>query len=324
MSDDPPKGKAVAYHRPARYAAMVAIGYVLAATFYIYYSDYLAAQAAPGLMQLAVIQRIKGLAYVAATGALLFLFAWHLYRRIYTAAGALMETQQALLDSERRATAGVLCLSVAHDSNNLLQVLVSNAYLLERQAHRLDPEGRMLVDGLRSALDSLQAILEQMRTGGRRAVLDKPADVDLPQFLRESLTLLSHHDRLKRCTVTLEATEAVPMTIHPALVHDALVNLLLNAGDALGGAGRVAVHCRPAEGGALIEVHDDGPGVPESMRPLLFQAFNTTKADGTGLGLLAVKTCAELHGGRVDYLPSPLGGACFRFLLRSVAPPAAA
>jgi two-component system, NtrC family, sensor kinase len=308
-----------ALKRPWAYATLIALCYAAAASAYILVSDRVAAFLAPDWSTLVSFQRFKGLAYVAATGLLLFVFAGHLYGRLRRSAGALLEAQRALLDSERRATAGVLCLSVAHDCNNMLQVLSGNAYLLSRRGEQLDAEGRSLLESMRAAIASLAGVLDQMRMGGRRSALSKPVTVELGGFIGETLALMRHHHRLKHCAIHLMAEALPPLTVYPAMLHDALVNLLINAGDAVQGEGEIVVACRPhGAGGALIEVHDDGPGVAPALRPLLFEAFNTTKPDGTGLGLLAVKTCAELHGGRVDYLDSPHGGACFRLLIHSV------
>jgi signal transduction histidine kinase len=90
--------------------------------------------------------------------------------------------------------------------------------------------------------------------------------------------------------------------------------------DAVHDRGRVKVRIQAGpDGSAIVEVHDDGPGVPESQRARLFEAFYTTKKEGTGLGLLSAKKCAELHGGKIEVLASPLGGVCFRAHLADAA-----
>jgi C4-dicarboxylate-specific signal transduction histidine kinase len=297
---------------------VVAIGYVLCAGSYILLSDYLVELRAPDPASYLALQRTKGIAYVAATGMLLFLFAWHLYRRLYRSATRLLQTQQALLDAERRATAGVLSLAVAHDSNNLLQILRSNASLLAMQRERLDAAGQGLLDAIQGAIGRLGTLIEQMRLGGRRSALARPTRIELSHFVEDSLRILRHHDRLRQCSVALVAPEPVQLTVYPAVLHDALVNLLLNAGDAVNGQGSIDVLCTQRNGAVVIEVHDDGPGVAPDMRNVLFEAFQTSKPHGTGLGLLSVKTCAQLHGGHAEYQPSPKGGACFRMVLHSV------
>jgi len=94
-----------------------------------------------------------------------------------------------------------------------------------------------------------------------------------------------------------------------------LLNLILNAADATHGRGRIDVRLRRAEDMAILEVNDDGPGVPAERRGAIFDAFYSSKAHGTGLGLLTVKVTAEEHGGAVEVETSDLGGACFRVRL---------
>ncbi len=95
------------------------------------------------------------------------------------------------------------------------------------------------------------------------------------------------------------------------LLGRAVLNLLLNAGQAASG-GTVQLRCTSGDGRVRIEVHDDGPGVPEEMRSRIFQPFFTTKGKGSGLGLLPVRTAAESFHGTLELERSDLGGACFR------------
>ena len=92
-------------------------------------------------------------------------------------------------------------------------------------------------------------------------------------------------------------------------------HLILNAADATHGRGRIDVSLRRRDEVAVLEVQDNGPGVPAERRGAIFEAFYSSKPHGTGLGLLTVKVTAEEHGGTVEVLDSELGGACFRVTL---------
>ena len=102
---------------------------------------------------------------------------------------------------------------------------------------------------------------------------------------------------------------------HPLLIHQNLGNLILNAAEATGGRGRIEV--RIVEGGeqVVLEVHDDGPGVPRDLRHSLFDGLRTTKPGGAGLGLFSVRSCTQILGGTVAIDESPFGGALFRVVL---------
>ena len=94
-----------------------------------------------------------------------------------------------------------------------------------------------------------------------------------------------------------------------------LLNLILTAADATRGRGRIDVSLRRGDSEVVLEVNDDGPGVPAERRGTIFDAFYSSKAHGTGLGLLTVKVSAEEHGGLVAVDDSELGGARFRVSL---------
>ncbi|HEX9288158.1 MAG TPA: ATP-binding protein, partial [Anaeromyxobacteraceae bacterium] len=105
-----------------------------------------------------------------------------------------------------------------------------------------------------------------------------------------------------------------PVLADPDGLHQVLVNLLVNAVSAVAEGGRVGVRARPGgDGGAQValEVHDDGPGVPEALRERIFDPFFTTRPDGTGLGLAVCARIVAAHGGDIRVGQGPLGGACF-------------
>jgi signal transduction histidine kinase len=106
------------------------------------------------------------------------------------------------------------------------------------------------------------------------------------------------------------SVEGGPATViaDAELVRGTLLNLLLNAGQAMSGRGRVVVRLSGAGGKVVLAVADDGPGVPEALRPQVFEPFFTTKARGGGLGLAVAKRTAEIHGGDLTLECPPAGG----------------
>jgi len=101
--------------------------------------------------------------------------------------------------------------------------------------------------------------------------------------------------------------------LRPEIIVTAIVNLLLNAADALAGKGAITVRTGPSDGGGWIEVADNGPGIPPEIRNRILEPFFTTKgAVGTGLGLAIVYAFSERHGGRLDIESEPGKGARFR------------
>ena len=92
------------------------------------------------------------------------------------------------------------------------------------------------------------------------------------------------------------------------LVRGTLLNLLLNAGQAMGGHGHVVIRLTQRHGLVSVAVHDDGPGIPEALREQVFEPFFTTKARGGGLGLAIARRTAEIHGGTLALDCPPAGG----------------
>ena len=110
------------------------------------------------------------------------------------------------------------------------------------------------------------------------------------------------------------AGDELPVKGSRAQLVQALTNLLTNAADALRThcSPEIRVRCQKRDQWAVIEVGDNGPGVPEDSRASLFRPFFTTKAgQGTGLGLMISRHIVESMAGRLSYQTEPGGGACF-------------
>ncbi|WP_153394980.1 sensor histidine kinase [Ornithinicoccus halotolerans] len=147
--------------------------------------------------------------------------------------------------------------------------------------------------------------------------------VDVRQGLDETLTILGHKipDGVE---VVRDFAQVPPIQAFGAELNQVWTNLVDNAVDAVGKQGRVVLRARPgADGGVVVEVEDDGPGVPEDLAGEVFDAFVTTKppGEGTGLGLnIAHQIVTTAHGGRISVESAP-GRTVFRVELPPVAAP---
>jgi signal transduction histidine kinase len=172
---------------------------------------------------------------------------------------------------------------------------------------------------LRSAQTGLlrmRSILEAMKRGARVADGDQ-RDVELPLEIEEALVLLQ--SRLKHSVeLVRDYGEVPPVRCQPTLLGQVLVNLVVNAADALRDRpdARLCLRTRRMNGDALIEVQDNGPGVPPELRQRIFEPFFTTKGErGNGLGLWISAEIARMHGGRLTLDDAPGGGSIFRLSL---------
>jgi signal transduction histidine kinase len=99
-----------------------------------------------------------------------------------------------------------------------------------------------------------------------------------------------------------------PVAVDSGLVRQAVINVALNALQAMPRGGRLRIRTTAADGFAAVEVADTGPGIPDALREKVFEPFFTTKTSGTGLGLSIVRHVVEVHGGGVDVAPAAGGG----------------
>lgn len=290
-------------------AAVIAGSYVVLATVWILGSGALASAVATSAAELERIEQIKGLLFVAGTGALLLVASWFVLRRLELELEHKADERETLLKLERHSLAGLFVSSIAHDANNVATVVKSA--LTELGNAQLDDDGREALHDAKDSLARLQQLFADLKTMGRFDEKHHCEERDLVELVQRAVTLLRGHSVVKHCRVTVVAPEPVRLTLEPSLVDQMLINLVINAADATSGRGRVELRVLREGSDALLEVHDDGPGVPEAQQAQLFRAFKTTKPHGTGLGLLSVRECAQRHKGTVSYARSPLGGACF-------------
>jgi len=148
--------------------------------------------------------------------------------------------------------------------------------------------------------------------GGEQREVMLPHEVDL------ALTLVAQRMRSGGVTAHREYSPDVPLvSCQPTLLGQVLVNLMINALDAMAGQpdGKLTLRVRRENGAALVEIEDTGPGVPEGLRTRIFEPFFSTKGDkGNGLGLWISLEIARVHGGELS-AHSGARGALFRLAL---------
>jgi signal transduction histidine kinase len=212
--------------------------------------------------------------------------------------------------NQGRVFAGLTAASIAHDANNVLTVALADLDAMEEDGQFAESLPR-----LRHSVKRLVALNQRLLDSTQAIITREGAPLDAREAARESVAMLRSHADLRRCRVTCEGEPGVVIAASPSLMHQLVGNLVLNAAQAAGDNGVIEVRVSAQGGQAVIEVHDNGPGVPVERRAELFSSLATTKPDGNGLGLFSVKACATGLGGEVEITESPLGGALFRIRL---------
>src|SRR5690606_31227832 len=145
----------------------------------------------------------------------------------------------------------------------------------------------------------------------------------LNQVVRDTLALRTYAERAGSITTVEELADRLPpVFVDPHQIQQILLNLIVNAEQAMidangGGTLLVRTWADPDRDAVIVEVNDDGPGVPDELRAKIFDPFFTTKpvGRGTGLGLSVAYAIAQEHGGALDVRPREGGGASFRLEL---------
>ena len=256
-------------------------------------------------------------AFVAPATLALALIAWLAYSRAASESAAVRRwadevrnrerLEEALRQSQKMEALGQLTGGVAHDFNNLLTAALANLHLLARH---LPAEGQRFLGGVRTALERAEKLTRQLLSFSRQDAVNLTV-IDLGDSLRGMGDLL---ERSIRADVALEWDIApVPMAVavDPVQLEMAVLNLVLNARDAMPGGGLIRIAAGPIGAAPLgaamgpeprtarIEVSDTGAGMPADVMARAFDPFFTTKGvgKGTGLGLSMVYGFARQSGG---------------------------
>jgi signal transduction histidine kinase len=221
-----------------------------------------------------------------------------------------------LLQAEKLAALGQTISGVAHELNNPLATILTWA---ERLAQRsVDEQTRRGLETILSESERAAKIVRNLLTFARKRHTTR-AMVDVNQIVRQTLALRSYEQTLANITIIEALAAGLPLAFaDPHQFQQVLLNLVINAEQAMLGAnGRGTLVLRSwhdVDGDAVVlEVNDDGPGVPEDVQPRIFDPFFTTKevGKGTGLGLTVAYAIIQEHGGRIRVKSEPGLGASF-------------
>jgi two-component system cell cycle sensor histidine kinase/response regulator CckA len=236
--------------------------------------------------------------------------------------------QAQLLLADRMSSLGRLASGVAHEVNNPLAYVMLNLELLATRLGRLAPEAdaplleqmRRAVDDAREGAERVRRIVRTLSTFGRGEE-ERVGPVDVHAVLDSAIDIASMQLR-HGARLTREYEGAVAVSANAFRLGQVFVNLLVNAGDALPEGApsneiRLRTRVRPDDW-VVVEVQDNGVGIPRHLQPRIFDPFFTTKpiGQGTGLGLAVCHAIVTSFGGELTCESVPGQGATFRVALK--------
>jgi PAS domain S-box-containing protein len=213
--------------------------------------------------------------------------------------------EETLVQQAALAQVGQMAAVVAHEVRNPLAGIKGVIQVLISRRAAGDPDLTVMND-IVARIDSLSELVDDLMLFARPRA-PRPVDLRLHPLLAEAIAMVRRDPAGARVQVDVDGADA-SITADAELLRAALLNLLLNAAQAVGDRGSIRVRTSVSGQSAVVEIHDNGPGIPVALRERVLEPFFTTKARGGGLGLPIAKRSAELHGGSLTLSYPAAGG----------------
>ncbi len=226
---------------------------------------------------------------------------------------ALWEREEQLRQSQKKEAVGLLAAGVAHEINNALTGILGNAMLIQLG----EADGEVIDVVIQEARRAAKVVQDLMMFA--RPMTTKLVELQLSAVVERVIRLTANDLSIRKIEIESHLPDGLgSVKADGDQVQQVLLNLVLNARDAMNGEGKIIIAAEPTgEDFIACSVSDTGSGIEEEVRARMFDPFFTTKETtaGTGLGLSVVQGIVQAHGGRITAENVPDGGARLTFYL---------
>ncbi|MCK4548333.1 MAG: HAMP domain-containing protein [Candidatus Eisenbacteria sp.] len=232
---------------------------------------------------------------------------------------SLREAQAQLVTSARLAAMGEMSAEIGHELNNYIAVISGRADLIPMTIERGDLDKAMANARIIADQTSrIQVLTNGLMDSSRQDT--REIDCDLGDLIEQTVAFVQPQNKYDRTHFSIDIQDSLPtMCLDPQQMQQVLLNLFSNAADAIGperdGEITVRVHCRAEHDEAVVEVQDNGPGIPKELLQRIFEPSFTTKKHGHGFGLAVCRRVVMNHRGQISVSSNPKWGTVFRLTL---------
>ena len=226
----------------------------------------------------------------------------------------LAESRRKLVERERMAAVGELCSAVAHGIRNPLSSIASSAELILSHGPSDEPTQSRVRDVLAECARLSQRVSRLLDYARPTRAAEEVIQLD--ELLDQAATEMAPFLRARSVQLRKQfSSEKLMIRGDREILVNAVIELITNAAEQPSDDPVIVLGCFGRDGGAVVEVRDNGPGFSKHAKPRVFDLFYTTKANGNGIGLSSVRKAVELHDGKVYVENANGGGAMVRFTL---------
>jgi nitrogen-specific signal transduction histidine kinase len=217
--------------------------------------------------------------------------------------------------SSRLAAISRLTSGVAHEIKNPLNAIALHIEVLRGRLDAPEPELELITHEVRR----LDHVVRTFLNFNKPLELEL-TEVNLPDVVRELAAFIRPDAEAHQIAVETDLCEEAWIRGDPRLLRQAVLNVVVNAIDAMGEQGRLKLAVDNQDGECNVTVADTGPGIPEGIRDRIFDLYFSTKPEGSGIGLALTFRMVQLHGGTIDFESQPGKGTSFRLRFPEAAP----